>query len=153
MSDCTRFRHDLLATDPDELSGRADSALGRHIRDCERCRVAARVILEATEGLRTVFDAPAPPLDADAVLARARFEAVPSRSKSDGRRVAWGRWVSVAAAAAIGGLLLLGERERPLPGQAFTPRLQPFAVVEAPADRNVVVIPTENPDITVLWFF
>lgn len=142
MSDCTLNVDALLDADPDELSGAADSEVGRHVRDCPQCRDAARTILEATDRLRAVLDAPPPPLDVDAVLARAKR-----------RRPLAGRWLAVAAAALLAGLWLFGERERPLPGEPPPPRPEAYPLVEASGDRDVAVIPTANPEITVLWFF
>jgi hypothetical protein len=61
--------------------------------------------------------------------------------------------MALAVAASIAALLLLARRELPPPGVELAPRLATPVTVEAPADRNVAVIATSNPDITVLWFF
>ena len=54
---------------------------------------------------------------------------------------------SVAAAAAIALLLLRMPTLEPLP-----PPVRPLALVDA-GDHNLVVMPTRNPDITILWFY
>ena len=49
--------------------------------------------------------------------------------------------------------LVLSERDVPMPGVEVAPRTEVDAIVEAPAGRNVAVIQTDDPDITVIWFF
>lgn len=60
------------------------------------------------------------------------------------------------AAAVLAGLLLVTRREPVPPGVVLVPPVRsdptPY-VVEAPAGRSVAVIATDDPDITVLWFF
>ena len=54
---------------------------------------------------------------------------------------------SMAAAAAIAVVLLRMPTLEPLPLP-----VRPLALVDA-GDHNLVVMPTRNPDITILWFY
>jgi len=98
----------------------------------------------------------APKLDVTALLARARI-AAPRELPRPGRpRVPLGRIAVLAAAAALAGVLVLGDSEPPLPVGADLPSPRPAApppLVEPAADQNVAVIPTRNPDITIVWIF
>ena len=152
MSGCTRSLDALLEADVEELSGIAETELGVHIRGCISCAAAARKVLEGNDALDEVLGS-APPIDAGAVVARARLEALPKaegRVPSPGR---WRGWAALGAAASIGALLVLSERDPSMPGLELAPRAEVHSIVEAPAGRNVAVIHTDNPDITVLWFF
>ena len=62
------------------------------------------------------------------------------------------RWVGLAAAAAVAGLLLVargGDPPAPLP----VAQAQALPTVEEASTGGVAIIETDNPDITVLWFF
>ncbi len=61
-------------------------------------------------------------------------------------------WIPLAAAAAIAAVLLVtgNPAPRPLPAVA---RAETSVLVEAASARGVAIIETENPNITVLWFF
>jgi len=67
----------------------------------------------------------------------------------------WRRpWVPIVAAASGAALLVPTQGERPLPGTPISPRpVAPPALVEAQAGQSVAVMQTDDPDITVLWFF
>jgi hypothetical protein len=60
------------------------------------------------------------------------------------------------AAAVLAGLWAIGDRDPPpLPGRA-TPAARTEAalpLVESSPGRDVAVMPTNDPDITILWFF
>lgn len=154
----------LLTAELDELAGEADTELGRLVRDCPHYAAAARKILAANEALNASL-AESRVLHADSLITRARSRertAVPGRTRwgvrVSGAQPAW-RWVPAAAAVgtmAIAAILLavVGGNE-PLPGpewdpDAAMPATQPL-LVDAPG-YNVAVIPTANPDITILWF-
>ena len=159
MNSCP-WREQLLELDVNELDA---NELDVHERDvhelqsaewqahfdaCSDCSDAAQQILAAYDGLDRVLGA-APPVDTAAILARARMTAsAPVRS---GRRVQ--RLVLLAAAASIAGLLMLREWERPLPGTPSVPSVQAPVEWALEGDRDVAVLPTDHPDITVLWFF
>ena len=152
MSECVRALDTLLEADLDELEGRADSDLGRHIADCAGCADAARAILDGNRALDRVLDA-APSIDASAIVARAKLGTVRGNRHAERTRGrAWHRWAGLATAAALAAALLT-QRESPLPGVALPPRPETRATIETPANRSYAVFETDNPDITVLWFF
>lgn len=71
---CADAQADLLTADPAELEGIGASPLAEHIRGCDRCRAAARVILDGQTALAQALaeaGRPAGTADqaADAVLA------------------------------------------------------------------------------------
>jgi hypothetical protein len=163
MSECTKSLDELLDADVDELRGRADTELSRHVSHCTRCGAAARRILASNAALDRAL-ASAPSLDVEAVLARARLATAPDRDGASTRRPGvpdssgprwqrWHAWAGLAAAASLAALVLLSVREPSLPGTPGQPLTNAQAMVEAPPDRDVAVIQTDNPDITVLWFF
>ena len=153
MSECRRSFDTLLDADVAELSGLAETELAVHISGCISCAAAARKILEGNDTLDDVLGS-APPIDARALVARARLEALPKaveKAPNPARR--WRGWAMLGAAASIAALLVLSERDVRMPGVEVAPRTEVHAIVEAPAGRNVAVIQTDDPDITVLWFF
>jgi hypothetical protein len=155
MSDCTRSLDDLLEADLDELRGESVTEVGRHIRDCGQCRSVAQRILDSTARLDAALATRPGGFDVNAVLARARSpKSTPQAATITPLRSRWQRIASVALAASIVGLLVLGDRDQPLPGTAFVPSLRAeLPIVEPSVGQNVVVIKTDNPDITVLWFY
>lgn len=160
MSDCASFRELMLEAEPAELRGEGESPLARHVRNCPACARAAAVLLQETEHV-DAFLADAPPLDVDAVLARAGIaprRAAPGTApgrlgirRFPTRRV----WVPLAAAAALAGLLLLrGPEPTRVPATDMAAREAPAPpLVEALADQDVAVLPTNDPNITVVWIF
>ena len=151
MNECPRV-HDLLEAEPEELSGAGTTPLARHVRGCERCALSARRILAANAGLEAALNAAAAPvvLDLDALIAEARVAGVSGEPALP--RHAWRKWATLAAAATVVGLLLFPTRDPSLPGVPLEASAAP-AALEIPAGRDVAVIATDNPDITVLWFF
>lgn len=149
MSPCESRLEALQEADIGELSGSGDSDLARHIRSCARCRAAAEDVIAAVRSLDSALNSTAEP-DVDALLARARMR--PLRGAVGVLPLSTRRWSMLAAAAAIGAIML-GRGERPLPGD--TPLLLSTASVafDVPTGRDVAVLQTDNPNITVLWFF
>ncbi len=178
MTHCTFGRDALLRADPVELAGTLETELGRHIAGCARCREAAERLLASNRLLDDFLDL-APALDVDALLARAALGPVDgsgaggfgdptlqdptmtedapgdAAQKTDRHRLRtrWHRWTVVAAAASVAALLVARSSERPLPGAASLPVVERYPTFELPAGRDVAVFQTDNPDITVLWFF
>ena len=159
MSECTRPIDALLVAELDELRGDADTDLGRHVRACPRCSAAAREIVAANGRLDRTFGAEAV-IDASALIARARSGPPRTGRLFDRPR----RWIAhpipMRAAAvsaafavlAVAVLILVGGREERLPGVEWIPeRPRQPPVVDAPYDK-VVVIPTANPKLTIIWF-
>lgn len=153
MTECARPLEALLDAELEELSGVAETDLGVHVRACARCAATARAILEGNDALDGVLGS-VPPIDARALLARAQVEVLPrveKRAPRFGRR--WRQGAALAAAASIAALFVLSERDRSMPGVELAPRPEVYSLVEAPADLSVAVIQTDNPDITILWFY
>lgn len=135
----------ILEADPGELDGTREGPLASHLSECSRCRQLARVVLDEEASLgRTLMEVvPAP--DLDEVLDQGSHR--PPR-----RRDSWAAAISLAAAAALVGVFL--TREPQLPGPLYTAPPTPVGLdVQAPEGRNVAVLKTNDPDITVLWLF
>lgn len=114
--------------------------------------VGAVPVPEAREvpGIREVPEAPDV---ADVPEARE----VPRAPGAPSRRAARRRWVwapVAAAAAAVAVLFLTRASRRPLPNPLPTlVAVQPTPLVEPTTRGTVAVFRTDDPDITVLWFF
>ena len=163
MSECSRPVDALLVADLAELTGDADTDLGRHVRACPRCSARAREIVAANGRLDRTFGAEAV-IDASALIARARSDPASPMGPFDLRNARWiphwSHWVPVRAAGAAGALVVLtvallvtivARREPPssvvpVPEGPVVP-----LVVDAPG-YDVAVIPTANPDLTIIWF-
>ena len=141
MPDCDRFRAQMLEAEPVELSGMTETPLSRHLGVCPSCRQRARRLIEghrvldrALLGLEPRLVAPL----AGTTLPRGR------------PRIRW-RWPAVAAAV----VLWLAVRGGLGPQVEWS---TPSAPVSEPDQQlattgNAVVIATENPDITIVWFY
>lgn len=147
MTPCPERIEELVEADVPTLRGRGDSELAAHLAHCPRCTDAAQRMLAANASLDSLLSE-YPTLDVDAVLQRA---AAKTAGRLDRRRPS--RWTALAAAASVATLLLVRGLDRPLPGDPPTLPGAPYAEVEVPAGRNVAVLQTEDPDITVLWLF
>ncbi len=168
MTRCKSFVDSMLYASMSELRGAGDSALARHVATCPHCASMARRILEDTRSLGRILEGPAPELDLNALLSRAEREAATEEPRSRGlppsRRARRFRrrsgWVGVAAAAGISALLLVTyEKDRaprvPPDGATGTvaARAEAPPIVEAAPGHDVAIIPTDNPDVTVVWYF
>lgn len=166
---CDAVRALLLGAEPEILKGLLDG-LGEdapHIEECTVCRGRVQRIIAATNGLNAgIARAGAPMLDVDAILMQA---AGASRGRTDtggpdatdadtgfrrlvparGRRAV----VAVLAAASIATLLLTRAENRPLPGTPLAEIMAPRPGIEIAEGGNLAVLATDNPDITVLWFY
>jgi anti-sigma factor RsiW len=158
MTTCDRYRDALLEAEPDDLRGLGQTEVARHIRACPACARAGQIILETTASLNAFLGSEVPVPDLDAVLRRATTSQVtpPRQAERPGPVASWRgsrRWVGLAAAASIAALLLLPGRPAPLPPLATVATTTPLPTVESAPGQTVAVFETENPDITVLWFF
>ncbi len=155
---CAATREWILEVDPEELERDATGEHAEHLAVCPECRALADEILGSQVALRDTLDSLPPALGVEAALARAR-EAAAARKATYRRR----RWQVALplAAAALGGILLM-DRPSPAPGPAFDPAtvraaralglVGPRPVVSTESHQRVAVLPTENPNITVIWF-
>ncbi len=158
MTGCPTTREWILDVDPEELERDASGEHAGHLAECPECRALADEILAAEAALRDALDSVEPALHVEAALVRAR-EAV-AVHKATRRRRRWQAAVPLAAAA-LGGLLLI-DRPSPAPDPGFHPATVRAAralglvgarpVVKAEGHQSVAVLPTENPNITVIWF-
>lgn len=152
MSDCASFRALLLEAEPAELRGEGESPLARHVRACSSCARAAALVLGETARLDALLSE-APPLDVDALLARAGVKS--GRAAAPPRRFLRRLWVPAAVAAALAALLLwqaVGVRTPPTPITAVAERTT-LPLVEPIPGQDVAVMQTDDPDITVVWLF
>lgn len=154
MSACADVRALLLEAEPAELRGLGSSTAAAHVRDCAACARIASQILEDTAALDAWLGAaPDPPIEA--LLERAGERAGATPFRRPGPFLARHRWAALAAAAVIVAVVLVSRAGAP-PGVAGPMTLAtaepPPVVAESPAG-TVAVIATDNPDITVLWFF
>lgn len=156
---------DVAELDPDGSSA-PSSPLAAHLRDCARCAAAAADIHRGLAELNARLTAAVPDGAVDAIMARLAApvavagEAAPDRAVA-GRNFPAGRswrrspWMPVAIAAGIAGLFFV-TRVRTPPPMGGTPQLvsaPALPLVESSGSAGVAVIETDNPDITVLWFF
>ena len=152
MKRCGDIRTRLLGAEPEELAGTGPSEVAEHIRTCEACRSVADAILAETAALDGhLASLPSAP-DVDAILAAAGVErSSPDATAGVIRFPYWRRWSALAAAAAVAGVFFLpGDAPLQVTG---TITVAPPPLVEAAPAQNVAVLPTADPDITVLWFF
>ena len=145
----------IIEADPAELERDATGERAAHLAECAECRALAAGILGAEAVLHEVLESVEPALDVEAALVRAR-----EANRIARRHRRWQVAVPLAAAA-LAGLLLLG-RPSPAPREAFDPATLEAAralglagvrpVVKAESHERVAVLPTGNPNITVIWF-
>ena len=151
MTACRAWAKRLVVASPDELSGMADTDLSRHVRDCPLCAAEAGRIITANEGLRVAISGPE--VDVAELIERARHADVVEKKTRRKRwatvpKLAWSSMAASMAAAAAVAVLFLNTP----PLEPLMPSAPPRLLVDA-ADYNLVVMPTRNPDITVLWFY
>ena len=143
---CETARVELLEADPIVLAGAGLDPLSEHVHDCARCRAIAERLLEGEREL-------AVGLDADAVGPTPELvEAILLTAKK--RRRARTLWMPALAAATIAALLVW-PKGAPIPVDRGVPTRERAVVVgphvDPPDGRDVAVIPTKDPSITVVW--
>jgi hypothetical protein len=148
-----------------QLAGEGGSDLSLHVRSCLRCAAAAAEILRTTAELEARLTTSVDEGAVDAVLARlaqAGRRDGPGTNSPPGAR--WrgsaraSLWAplgaSLAVAAAAAGLLLVSRDPAPFPEGAPRVAATPAPpLVESSGAATLAIIQTDNPDITVLWFF
>ena len=159
----------LLTAELDELAGKADTDLARRVRGDPRFSAAARKILAANSALDAALaisatstastaSAASRATNAPALIARARSS---ERSRASGRRMQWpvipGAWLWTAATVgtlAVWAIMVVFAWRTTSPAD---PESRPEVAAEhaepsvhAPG-YSVAVIPTSNPDITIIW--
>ena len=140
--DCRVATELMLEADTAELQGNA-GALAEHLRSCAECRARAALILREQNRLHVALTS----------LSGARAAARPNRSL---RRYVPRLLLPLTAAAALA-LIFWQEswqRGEPLPPLLVpATRIAEVPVVNARADRNVAVMRTSDPRITVVWYY
>jgi hypothetical protein len=142
---CDEAYEAILEAGPVDLAEPKPGPLAEHLSACTRCRRLAEVVLaeEAILGNALTDLVPTPPLEE--ILAQGK---VPYRR----RKAAWFAALPLAAAATMAGLFLAGRPQ--ISGPIYTPPPSLGGLnAEAPEGQNLVVLQTNNPDITVLWLF
>lgn len=158
---CEAARARILEADVQELAQPTDAAWREHLERCPACRAAAERVLEETRALDHALARMGPRMTPEEAVALARRGVVASGARRSLRVGPWIRraWpaLPLAAAAALAGLLLL----RPAEPRGDRAGLQPppaadetmALTVHARDDARMVVFETDDPSITVVWFF
>lgn len=152
---CEAVREALLVAEPDELRGESGGEVVDHLRACAQCRADADRILAGSRALDAWLGAPgrAPTLEQLAGLGPV--------APGPAHRGSWRRarpaaaWIALSAAAAAIALLVRPPA-RPRPSGIAVevpPNTEPLPLVQDAGGRSFAVLETEDPDITVLWFF
>lgn len=142
----------MLEADPEELEGCGDSVLGVHIRSCGRCQAVAAELLAGHKMLAARMLSVELDRGVEAVLPAVRRAAT--------RRIRR-RWLTrFALPAAIAAALVLLAIRDPAPS---TPLVDPLAqladqpsaqpTVRLAPNTNALVLETNNPKITIVWFY
>ncbi len=143
----------LLEAEPDELAGIGDTEVAQHVAHCRRCRAVADEILGGqallADGLRVL----SPAGDVNSVVERIRLR---ERRRHQRSRVR--KFVLPLAAAAVLSVLVFGDRmSRRMVYDDTTARgaatLEAARAIQVSPARNVAVMKTDNPKITVIWFY
>lgn len=143
----------LLEAEPDELAGVGDTAVAQHVVLCSRCRAIADEILEGQALLAEELRVLTPARNVESVVDRVRAQVPRRRLRSRLRTV-----VLPLAAAAVLSILVLGDRvPQRMVSNDTTPhgaaRLDAARAIQVSPARNVAVMKTDNPKITVVWFY
>lgn len=153
---CREARAGILEGDPSTLAGQSADPLALHIQGCPQCRDAAAVVLQGQAALGAALEASVPDPDLDAALEWATAGRPGAQEIRRGRIRSgrWWKWASLPLAAAAAALVLLFPGDPSIPGDTDgSARVAEGLELEVPEGTNVAVLETNNPDITVLWFF
>lgn len=151
---CEAVRELMLDAGPDELRGRADTALSSHLRRCEACRGVARRLLAGNalidRMVRLVVDD-----FVGATDARPESAATVAGMEPGPRRATGLRWVGgliTATAAVVVALLFLGERSVRMDPAWSPPALEADRATEAGnTSATTAVFAGREQGITVIW--
>jgi anti-sigma factor RsiW len=152
---CDDVRQALLLAEPGELRRESRGEVADHLRTCAACRADADRILAATDALDgwLATRGRAPALD--------QLLGPEPAGREAPRRASWLRtrpamaWIGLSAAAVLVALLVRPPVQRAPNGIVVEapPNDEPLPLVQDAAGRSFAVLQTEDPDITVLWFF
>ena len=142
----------MLDADPEELEGRGDSELVAHIRRCGRCQAVAAELLAGHEMLAAQIHS----VDVDRGVERV----LPAVRRASIQRVRRRRLIRFALPAAAAAVLALLVTRDPVPSMPLVDPQAQIAgqppgqqTVRLAPNTNAVVLKTNNPKITVVWFY
>ena len=142
----------MLDADPEELDGRGDVELVVHIQGCGRCQAVAAELLAGHEMLAAQIHSG----DADRGVERV----LPAVRRAAIQRVRRRRLIRFALPAAAAAVLALLVTRDPVPSMPLgnPPAQLAGSAPEQPTVRlapntNALVLETNNPKITVVWFY
>lgn len=142
----------MLDADPEELEGRGDVELVVHIQGCGRCQAVAAELLAGHEMLAAQIHS----VDADRGVERV----LPAVRRAAIQRVRRRRLIRFAIPAAAAAVLALLVTRDPVPSMPLgnPPAQLAGSAPEQPTVRlapntNALVLETNNPKITVVWFY
>jgi hypothetical protein len=145
MIDCATAADLLLVAEPAELRGEGDTGLAGHVRACASCRAQAQLLLAE-----------------QARLGRALHTLTALHTSPASRDRPTRHWlprVLLPVAAAAAAVVMLVTRTAEHANEPLPPLLVPAArvadvpVVNASTTRNVAVMQTSDPKITVVWYY
>ena len=152
---CEMALEQMLESDVEDLTGESGTDLAAHIAACERCQAVASEIVDGQRRLADSLRAMESGRRVDAVLDEVRSQATRRRRRA---RV-FGALVPLAAAAALA-LLITSDRSGTVPppsdavvSESATAVPPPRTMVRLPPATNAMVLKTDNPTITVVWFY
>ena len=142
----------MLDADPEELEGRGDSELVAHIQRCGRCQAVAAELLAGHEMLAAQIHSVDVDRGVEAVLPAVRRVAT--------LRVRRRRLIRFALPAAAAAVLALLVTRDPVPSIPLVDSPAQLAgqspmrpAVRLAPNTNALVLETNNPKITVVWFY
>ncbi len=142
----------MLDADPEELEGRGDVELVVHIQGCGRCQSVAAELLAGHEMLAAKIHS----VDADRGVERV----LPAVRRAAIQRVRRRRLIRFALPAAAAAVLALLVTRDPVPSMPLVDppaqligRPPEHPTVRLAPNTNALVLETNNPKITVVWFY
>ncbi len=145
---CEQALERMLDADPDELAGRGDSELVSHIQGCGRCQAVAAELVAGHEMLAAEIQTADVDRGVERVLPAVRRAAI--------QRVRRRRLIRFALPATAAAVLALLVTRAPVPALPLVdPQAQPAGqpTVRLAPNTNALVLETNNPKITVVWFY
>ena len=138
----------MLDADLEELEDRGGSELVIHIQGCGRCHAVAAELLAGHEMLAAEIQ----PADVDRGVERV----LPAVRRAAIQRVRRRRLIRFALPATAAAVLALLVTRAPVPALPLVdPQAQPAGqpTVRLAPNTNALVLETNNPKITVVWFY
>ena len=142
----------MLDADPKELEGRGDVELAAHIETCSRCQAVAAELVAGHDMLAAGILSVDGTQGVEAVMPAVRRAAV---QRVRQRRLI--RFVLPMAAAAALAVMAIRYRVPAMPigspPAQLADQIPARTTVRLAPNTNAVVLETDNPKITVVWFY